>query len=286
MHHIIKSFIILTAFTLLTACQNMTTALSESEKAVIAKTIYTKSGLESSIGNIPEQMAQQLYASPTGQIPESVANSMLESFQEAFNDDTGQEMCQQYFQNNLADADLLALDKWFNTSLGEQISAAELAMNAVRTEEEIAEIIEQAGQASSDRMQQVTSLLFDTGLADMIKNIMTNVAIASGTSIFKSIAPTEMQTEEQLSGFIKMLTNQANMQATAMNGMMMSIYAWGYRDISNAHLQEYIELLKSSVGQTLIHGTGSCIDDLFLNFNDIFTGNLEAQADEQTKVKI
>ncbi|HKX37568.1 MAG TPA: hypothetical protein VJN20_02820, partial [Burkholderiales bacterium] len=215
----------------------------------VARRLVVRSGLAVQLRAVPKGFEQQI-AQLRGQIPDTVYASLQRAGKEAFRPEGLQAEIERSLPEKLKLAEMQKALAWLETQAGRRVTLAEEASSATLDEASLKKYAEQSKgkPVSARRRQLLQDLITATAAVDSTANLIeaTSLGVAIG---MESTQPVQKRAGvAALRAQIQKAMPRDELKKT-LAASLPGIYAYTYREVSEADLAAYLAFLRGADGK-------------------------------------
>ena len=219
------------------------------EAATLAQRLVRMSGLEVQLRSVPKGFEDQM-AGLKGQVPDELIFALTDAGREAYRPDMMAKDIAQTLSQTLKPAEMQKVLAWLETDVGRRVTIAEEKSSATMDEASLRKFAEEtkAKPPSAQRQKLIAELVEVTNAIEFGAHLM------EGTALGVAIGMDSTQPAQQRLGaaFIRKQIEKAmpkEQVRAVLRESMPGIYAYTYREVSDADLRSYLTMLRTPDGK-------------------------------------
>ena len=234
---------------LLAALAGAEPAQAQEDAASAARRLVVRSGLAVQLRSVPRGFEQQI-TQLRGQIPDAIHASLARAGKEAFRAEGLQAEIERSLPEKLKLAEMQKALAWLETPAGRRVTLAEEASSSTLDDASLKKYAEQSKgkPISARRKQLLQDLVAATGALDSTANLIeaTSLGVAIGMD---STQPVQKRAGvAALRAQIQKVMPREELKKT-LAASLPGIYAYTYREVSEADLAAYLAFLRGTDGR-------------------------------------
>ena len=219
-----------------------------SEPLEVAKRLLQNSGLAVQLKSFPRQVEQDL-AQAQGRLPDELLNALRAAAKESFSPAAMQDDLVRGIAARLTVGEMRKALVWLDTDLGRRMTRAE----ELASESLTPEILQTYAESLKRRALPAKRSELITGLATATKAVEGSANIVEGVALGIALGMDSMQPAQKRQG-ASALSEQLRRSMPpeqireAIGAVAPTMYAYTYRDVSDADLEAYLAFNRSNSG--------------------------------------
>jgi hypothetical protein len=211
----------------------------------VARRLVVRSGLSVQLRSVPKGFEQQI-TQLRGQLPEAIYASLERAGKEAFKPEALQAEIERSLPGKLKAAEMQKALAWLETAAGRRVTLAEELASATLDDAALRKFSEKPVPAR--RKQLLQDLITATGAIDSTANLI------EATSLGVAIGMDSTQPAQKRAGVAALPAQLEKVMPRdelkkALAGSLPGIFAYTYRDVSEADLAAYLAFLRGAGGR-------------------------------------
>jgi hypothetical protein len=236
------------SWTIAVACACAARA-EEAPSAALAHRLMVRSGMSVQLRGLPRQMEADLKRAE-GQLDGRVLKALLSASKSAFRAESLEADMRARLAKKLTVPDMHAALRWLESPAGERVTRAEELSAVSLDEERLAEYLHGLARKplARRRMDAFSSLLRATNATESVR--AAQEAIALGVAVGADrLQPVERQLgAERIREQVESMLPSDKVEAL-LSQQLPLMFAYMYRDVSDADLSAYLRFLRSAAGR-------------------------------------
>ena len=219
------------------------------EAATLAQRLVQLSGLEVQLRSVPKGFEDQM-AGLKGQVPDELIFALTDAGREAYRPDVMAKDIAQTLSQTLKPAEMQKVLAWLEADVGRRVTIAEEKSSSTMDEASLRKFAQEtkAKPPGAQRQKLIAELVEVTNAIEFGAHLM------EGTALGVAIGMDSTQPAQQRLGaaLIRKQIERAmpkDQVKAALRESMPGIYAYTYREVSDADLNSYLTMLRTPEGK-------------------------------------
>lgn len=218
------------------------------EALAAADRLVTRSGLAVQLKSYPRQMDEEL-SRAGGQLPETVVQALRDAARISFSAEEMQRRITQHLATNMAPADIGEALVWLESDAGQRMARAEEEAAASLSQQVLQDYFTEYQQNPpvARRVDLIAGLVEATRAVEHAAYAVESIALGVAVGMNATQPVQNQVTLEQLRAHLQAVLPPMQLRAQ-MAGMMPMLFAYTYRNASDADLELYLAFNQSPLG--------------------------------------